>query len=175
MYIFFPFFLGHKFSLQAQNCQKPLLMTLLQTVDKTNSCSAPAITEKQGKGMLQVQGRRRDIRGEKGKSWRTFHPSQVKHSIMEVWYPLKGVSRSLQASPSGSLSPLPWWEHYPHFPSGMWAQGVLVTAHVQARALMPMGLLLCSTSSAPPCTHHHPNQSSSKQKGGGRSVHSAAA
>lgn len=107
--------------------------------------------------MLYVQGGRRDITGEKGKSTEEVSPSTGKA------HHHGGAVPSVSIPGVGTLS-------------RMWARGVSVAAHVQGRALTPIpGLLSCSTSSAPPCTHPHPNYSFSKQKGGGRSVCSIAA
>lgn len=80
--------------------------------------------------MLYVQGGRRDITGEKGKSTEEVSPSTGKA------HHHGGAVPSVSIPGVGTLS-------------RMWARGVSVAAHVQGRALTPIpGLLSCSTSSA---------------------------
>jgi len=119
VYVSFLFFLGHKSSLQAQNCQNPLSLALLQIVDKTNSCSAPAITGKGGKGMLYVQWERRGSSGEKGKSTEEVSPFTGKAHCHGGAVPSEGCNReflgiSLTQPVSiprmGTLSPVSLWD-----------------------------------------------------------------
>lgn len=145
------YFSGPKVFLQAQNCQNPLHRPYSKLLTR-----ATAIQGSEEKTCVYSKEEKTFMERGAGDQ-RSFHHSQVKHTVMEVQHPLNGVIRSFWAALLACLLSLQEWEHSAQFLCALWAQGVSVAAHVQDRATRPtLELLLCSTSSTPPCTHPIP-------------------